>query len=743
MTRARQMSTWAAILVSVAALSAPAIASGQGLPDGRVYEEVSPPEKGGNEAGAIGGRVRYAVARGGGEEIVYGTSAALGSGPTGVGPTYSVSRRTALGWETRGALPRGAGTQSIEDAPSGPFGNNFFPSPGLSRFAFATPAPYVSYGGDERFATNLYLTGEDTAIEPEWVSMPAIPNPVPPFGEIPELAAAAGPPTDTGILYFTYPGTLLAGEEDRAAQIESEPSPRSWGFFEWRDGALASAGKLPDGSLDRYGAVPADTGEFLHNDTPDFFANQVSGEGSRALFVSPDPYSQHPPSDPVELYVRENGEGTALVSRDTLAGGAPAPGYTVPESRTPGDTGVTPPQPSALCVASCEEGNYAYASPDGSEIFFSSADKLADSATGEEPGGPGPWTFEFNVASQTLTYLPGVAEPIIAATPDGSEVAFVKYTGEHSAERSGALYLSSDGRVTKVATLPEPAFTESTEGQLVVAPASLTSDGAVLVFETNSPTPDATDGAGAEPANNGGGYLQAYRYDTHTAELRCLSCPGAGVSPSGDAKLSNADQARDREHETGAGLLVGNRSMSADGRQVFFDTPEALVPGDVNGVRDVYEWEEGQVHLISTGTDPQPSFFLDNSESGADVFFATAAGLAASDTDGGYDVYDARIGGGFPRAQSTSGCQAECQGPTSGAPEFPVPASALFAGPGNLTFSAAAPRRPGSESRSQKLAKALRACRRQPPRKRHSCRARARRRYGPRRTRSATRRGAP
>ncbi len=711
-----------------------AIAEGAGLPDGRVYEQVSPTEKGGNEAGAIGGRARYAVATADGERIVYGTSAALGPGPTGVGPTYSVSQRTNQGWRTRGALPRAAGTQSIEDAPSGPFGNNFFPSPALSSFAFATPAPYVAYGGDSRFASNLYLTGEDTTVEPAWVSMPTIPNPVPAPGVVAELAAAAGPPSSSGVIYFTYFGTLLAGEGARAEQIEAEGGGgRSWGFFEWRNGTLASAGRLPDGSLDPYGAVPANTGEFLHNDTPDFFANQVSADGSRALFVSPDPYSAHPPSDPVELYVRENGEKTVLVSRNTFEGDQPAPGYTVPEQRTPGDTGITPAQPSALCVASCEEANYAYALSSGEGVFFKSADKLARSTSGEEPSGAGPWTYEFDVAAETLRYLPGVTEPIVASRPDGSEFAFIKYTEEHTEERTGSLYLWTSGQVTKIAALPEPPFTEPTEGHLVVAPANISQDGAVLVFETNAPTPEATESTGTEPANNGAGYQQVYRYDTRTAELGCVSCPGNGVIPSGDAKMSNSDQPRDGEHETGAGDLVGNRGVSADGTRVFFDTPQALVATDTNGVRDVYEWEEGRARLISSGTGSQPSFFLDNSESGSDVFFATTASLAASDTDGGYDVYDARVNGGFPQTSFTSECVMDCRGPATSPPSFATPSSALLSGSGNLTAVAESQARPPkTESRNQKLVKALKACKRKPRKKRATCRARARKRYGPR-----------
>ena len=46
----------------------------------------------------------------------------------------------------------------------------------------------------------------------------------------------------------------------------------------------------------------------------------------------------------------------------------------------------------------------------------------------------------------------------------------------------------------------------------------------------------------------------------------------------------------------------GHRHHLSDSGQVFFDTPEALVPSDTNGQPDVYEYEEGEPYLISAGT---------------------------------------------------------------------------------------------------------------------------------------------
>ncbi len=84
------------------------------------------------------------------------------------------------------------------------------------------------------------------------------------------------------------------------------------------------------------------------------------------------------------------------------------------------------------------------------------------------------------------------------------------------------------------------------------------------------------------------------------------------------------------------------RYLSDSGR-LFFDSPEALVPQDTDGVENVYEYEPagigsctgvsgtfdagvgGCVSLISSGTSSEESAFFDASVSGDDVFFLTTS----------------------------------------------------------------------------------------------------------------------
>jgi hypothetical protein len=82
---------------------------------------------------------------------------------------------------------------------------------------------------------------------------------------------------------------------------------------------------------------------------------------------------------------------------------------------------------------------------------------------------------------------------------------------------------------------------------------------------------------------------------------------------------------------------------------------------------------------------------LDASENGSDVFFLTSGQLVPQDTDSAGDIYDARIGGGFPETGlPPAWCVGDaCQGPLSNPAPLLVPASATFSGPGNITSSSA------------------------------------------------------
>ena len=130
---------------------------------------------------------------------------------------------------------------------------------------------------------------------------------------------------------------------------------------------------------------------------------------------------------------------------------------------------------------------------------------------------------------------------------------------------------------------------------------------------------------------------------------------------------------------------------------------------------------------------------LGSDGTGANVFFSTADQLVPKDTDTQLDYYDARIcepENGNPCAAEPSlplpPCDGEsCHGAPAATPSLLAPGSASFDGAGN-----APPTPPASASakpltRAQKLAAALKVCRRDKKKaKRVNCEKQAKRKYG-------------
>jgi len=168
----------------------------------------------------------------------------------------------------------------------------------------------------------------------------------------------------------------------------------------------------------------------------------------------------------------------------------------------------------------------------------------------------------------------------------------------------------------------------------------------------------------------------------------------------------------------------------------------------------VYEWHEGTVSLISSGEDAHPSFFLGWSPyvdpkgvkvEGGNVFIGTHANLIPSQaTESQGNIYDARICEPEddpciqPPAGETAQCEGDaCQNPPA-APIEATPGSSTFFGAGNLLPSVtpsaskrAAPTKTAAQIRAEKLARALKACRKKPKLKRAECERQARKRYAP------------
>jgi hypothetical protein len=672
----------------------PQFSAAPGLPDGRIYEQVSPADKNGGQAGAsttdqaTGATAHYGLVSADGNAVLFEGTGPMGESPSGENKLFVATKKTGEpGWSTRSLLPAersgetGIGVYQLD------------PSRDLSHAMIEATDLTVTSGA--RCGALGYLVGPDPFVAATWLDRPEIENPVEPCTEH-EEAPVGGTP-DFSTVYFTYGGTLLPEDSERAPHAGGgfQGSGEAWGFYENHEGVLREAGVLPGQSVSPpFGAVPAASG---HGRA--IAGNQVSADGSRAFFVSPDPESceqNAPPyqghndcaTDPPELYVRENGERTLLVSRDTLlpeAGGLPA--------SAPGGV-LAMPNPAVQTTHDGLDTSYVFASPDGSQAFFQSAEALTQAAAELSPGGE-PKTYDFDLDTGALTYLPGVVGQIVATDTDGASIAFVRSAvGSVPAELELWSAGAGGGSVTPVVQLSEP--------EASVPEARMASAGSVLVFSTTSRL--------SSSFNSGGGVEQIYRYDVPANTLGCVSCAPAGVTPRGGefggASFSNLHTNEIAPTEFGGAQssegTVDQRGISADGDRIFFASIDPLVPQDSNTNspeikcesdafcpqgRDVYEWENGVVYLISTGKSPLDSYLLDSSENGNDVFFATAEGLVPGDTDGGYDVYDARIpheGEPYPPAAVPCGGSV-CQGPPRVESPLAPPARATFPGSDNLT----------------------------------------------------------
>jgi hypothetical protein len=259
----------------------------------------------------------------------------------------------------------------------------------------------------------------------------------------------------------------------------------------------------------------------------------------------------------------------------------------------------------------------------------------------------------------------------------------------------------------------------------------VTPDGTTLAFSSRLPltgydSEQAAPGEceGTETGGRGletGRCSEVYVYDAASGRLVCASCGSSGARPVGDARLGPEQEGQSEEVTL---PYYEPRNLSEDGGRLFFETPDPLVPQDTDGAsgcprvlgdlscQDVYEWElpasageaeegvnscgssspdfsvaaGGCVFPVSDVAGDSNSFFLDASPDGSDVFIATADQLVPSDTDHAIDVYDARVGGGFPVAAVAPVCDNadSCRGPVSAQPGVFAPTgSATFSGPGN------------------------------------------------------------
>jgi DNA-binding beta-propeller fold protein YncE len=613
------------------------------LPDCRAYELVTPANPGSEEPEVSEtsqtGAARFVLAgtqasRDGRRLSFFSLSSFAGSQSDG---EQYLATRGATGWVSENEIPPQAG-----------YGNLGCPKFGAAIEAYSSElsAGILSDGKDQRPAEAENDRGGCGADSPELA-------PGEPHG-VANLFVRDNVSAGYQLVDVTPPGVAPAPARfdggsadlsrvvfDEHARLAPDAPPSVDDLYEWSAGVVRLVTILPGGAP-VVGSFATEPGGSVH-------AYAVSADGSRVLFTAGG-----------DLYVRENAEKAPV---EECADASKACTVQVDASQAAGAGGG---------------GQFMGASADGSRVFF--LDGSSAGLTSDTRAGSGANLYEYDLSSGRLTDVtPGGeadVEGVSGISEDGSSVYFVAGGALAAGAAAGQpnLYLYHGGALTLIATLSNGDGCVAGGECARVSPSGRFLGFASFQMLTGYDNTDAVTGR-----RDG----EVFLYDAGSGGLACGSCDPSGEAPGGDAKLKHEATRESVPH------------VVTDSGRLFFESPDALVPSDTNHQTDVYEYEEGQPHLISSGTAGTESVLLDVGESGNDVFVLTRQPLVAQAPPGeAFAIYDARVDGGFPANLSPSDCSTADSCRSAAMPQPPVfgaPASATFSGAGNLAPQPPAP----------------------------------------------------
>jgi hypothetical protein len=698
------------------------------LPDGRQYEMVSPPEKHGAYIYSISEQGGFIEAAASGDALTYVSSVPTETESVGFADTVqNLSVRGSDDWRSRTltvthARPSGASagfgpeyrafSSDLSHAIVQPLGG-FTPCMN----AEGVPQPCMSPEASEQtsFLSTDFFNGNieepcsqasTYCARPLVSSCPKVGEPcsrtveehadVPPgiiFGRRYGGENEGGLETCVGFGNSKYCGPKFkAATPDLShvlikaeAQLTSEaPSPSPENLWEWAAGHLTYVGR---GGTQRE-------------------IDPISIDGSRVVFQG------------------SYGGLSGLLMRDTISG-------------------------EAVQVGGAD-AQFQAISSDGSRVFFGEGGELYvfEMAGGSSGALAGTVT--------SLTGDAGLLGEVVGVSEDGSYVYFVSegvIAGSGASGPGPNLYVDhytgSEWKTVFIATLSTEDEHDWKPEFPLQQPTRVSPNGQWLAFMSSA----SLTGYDNHDAVNGLPDAEVYLYHAATSEgsstLTCASCNPTSAQPIGveyqqisekgglkleygDAWGVNSMVAADvpswQQLEAGGGPEDYQSRYLSDSGRLFFNSGDSLVPDDVDGTQDVYQYEPegagncssssssgsvafeptrsfevdghsgeqvaGCVGLISSGTSNEGSSFLDASQNGADVFFRTAAKLVPQDEDDAYDIYDAHeclaSSPCAPALVSVLPCETEASCRPSPTPQpqvYAPPASATFSGPGDLTPS--------------------------------------------------------
>ena len=641
------------------------------LPDCRAYELVSP-----NSIPSISSESKFEF--GGGKASPDGDGLAYFSRyPAEGSPTSSeiwLSKRTAGGWTVTSVDPQMTPTPTTyaKCQPGAAFsedldthvlsaGGELYAVPTTENGECSTPEDEL-VPGEPRGYSNLYLRrGSDPYV----------------LVNDPDGAAPGN-------------GTFQAGSSDLSRIVFSENAelvpgaPSGYNLFEWAEGEIRAVGVLPSG-VQVPATLGAATRDWDSSSGPLIglapVLHAVSDDGERVFFEAGG-----------NLYLRENAGQPPAATADCRTTSEPELACTLLLDKTfgPGASG------GGVFQFASRDGSRVFFTSDHALTQNSSAQadkpdlyevdietrKLTDLT--EAPSGTAN-VRGISGGSDDGSRVYFMARGVLTGLQQNAE-------GETAQAGEPNLYLAEEHSLTYVATLStweagggvdKFNWWEKELGENARLKTAWDPSGRYLLFSSHkSLTGFDNTPAAPEACENQPSCEELFLYDSETPSLKCVSCDPGGANPVANTRLVVGRQEFPR---FSMGPAYAPRSVLSTG-QVFFETVNPLVDRDLNDFQDVYEYRSGELTLISSGTAEGGSGFADASADGSNVFFVAPDALVGADRTGLPSVYDARVNGGFAEPPAPPPpCVGEdaCR---SG--ESPPPASAAgtvgFVGPGNV-----------------------------------------------------------
>jgi hypothetical protein len=696
------------------------------LPDCRAYEMVTPPYKEGGVISDAG----IAISSDGSRVVGLTTSAFAGIEDDFELDAYYEFQRDAAGWVTSPLSPPaslfpqahppqtslpvsadlGASLWSATTTSTLGAEEDLYlePSPGTSLRSIGPEQPPPSTGGGSQ--ENLSLVGASTDLTHTLFRI------ISPSEREIELGQNRPWPGDTTIpspgrfSLYEYVGT--ANTEPALVGVSNQEQLR--GKPHLNEGAAL---------ISQCGTTLGGVQEAVHDDV----YNAVSGSGGTVFFTAhsgPCEESGVAGAGPKvnELYARIDGTTTVAISEPSLS---------VPGRQCTGECREAQNEEGGF---ERHEGDFAGASADGSKVFFTTEQPLAN-----EDKGTNTDLYMEEINGSSVNHLVQVShdphagqtaevQGVARVSEDGSHVYFVakgeltegpNHEGKEPVAGADNLYVYDTANdVTKfVATLlmseaeatkiEEEGLSELLEevgrcngsgscrneaidnylmaiGSIMgvwspsdLRPVQATPDGRFLVF---SSLEQLTGGDESKVP-------QLFEYNAETEKLVRVSIGHDGYNDDGNvAEIADVPRIPEPNYDgekstegVGAGLpaTVGSSlAISTDGSRIVFESEDSLVPQAIAGTNNVYEYREGNVYLISDGQHSpsgHSAHLIGMDGSGGDVFFSTEDQLVPQDTDTLLNIFDAREEGGFPAPPSAAGCSGDtCQGALAVPPPLPL-----------------------------------------------------------------------